>query len=644
MSRRSVSAMFVATLVVLVLALGGVGQAAEFSCPASDVACLVAAVRAANAVSEPSTIQLADGTYTLTAVDNDTTGPNGLPSVTGVVTIRGSDAARTIVERAAGASAFRLLYVAPTGTLTLEALALRGGHAVGTGQTPIGLGGGILNDRGRLTLRRVRVAGHTADGVSAFGGGVFNNTGTLVVTASTIDNNVLKAGPIAGGGGGGLATSGGSLTISDSTIVDNEVVGHVAFGGGAGDISSLSTSLPRPPGLAIVEIVNTTIARNAVVGFGAGGGGLAVSPDGRWAVSSSTIAGNQGGGVAVAEGSPGVPGVLTLRNTIVAQNSFGSTAQGDCAGSITSLDYNVIENPAGCTVALQAHDRTGGARLAVYTDDGGPGHGYWPLLPDSQAIDAGDEATCPTADQLGRPRRGRCEIGAAEFFPDPAPLPDFVMGFYRYVLGREPDPPETAGWLSFVRAEPTVGRGRVVTHAFFDGPEYRGRPFTSTRHVSALYRAVLGRDGDPAGQDGWVSSFEQRRLSLPRLFVDSPEFHTVVPDCHDEPVVRALIVRIYQQALRRTPTDSEVNLWMFTFSTNCQIEMAVRTILNLPEYADVPRTLAEQVEVLYRALLARGPSPAEVASWVEYLAPPFVEDQFVDSPEFAALWQRLTQP
>jgi hypothetical protein len=30
-----------------------------------------------------------------------------------------------------------------------------------------------------------------------------------------------------------------------------------------------------------------------------------------------------------------------------------------------------------------------------------------------------------------------------------------------------------------------------------------------------------------------------------------------------------------------------------------------------------------------------------VASWVEYLAAPFIEDQFLDSPEFKARWQQL---
>jgi hypothetical protein len=30
-----------------------------------------------------------------------------------------------------------------------------------------------------------------------------------------------------------------------------------------------------------------------------------------------------------------------------------------------------------------------------------------------------------------------------------------------------------------------------------------------------------------------------------------------------------------------------------------------------------------------------------VAGWVDYLAPPFIEDEFIDSPEFTARWQQL---
>jgi len=69
-----------AGLVVLLLGLGSAGHAAEFTCAGGNVVCLIAAVRSANSLGEPSMIQLAEGTYTLTEVDNATDGPNGLPS------------------------------------------------------------------------------------------------------------------------------------------------------------------------------------------------------------------------------------------------------------------------------------------------------------------------------------------------------------------------------------------------------------------------------------------------------------------------------------------------------------------------------------------------------------------------------------
>jgi hypothetical protein len=87
------------------------------------------AIREANANGEENTITLEAGTYTLTAVDNTTEGPNGLPSVTSPLTIQAAVAESIVIERAANALSFRLMHVAPAGTLRLEGLTLRGGSA-----------------------------------------------------------------------------------------------------------------------------------------------------------------------------------------------------------------------------------------------------------------------------------------------------------------------------------------------------------------------------------------------------------------------------------------------------------------------------------------------------------------------------------
>src|SRR5215813_937900 len=74
-----------------------------------------------------------------------------------------------------------------------------------------------------------------------------------------------------------------------------------------------------------------------------------------------------------------------------------------------------IGDPTGCIITLQPHDLTGDPGLATFTDNGRPGNGHFPLLPTSQAIDAGSDAVCPRRDQLGQRRIGRCDIGAIRF-------------------------------------------------------------------------------------------------------------------------------------------------------------------------------------------------------------------------------------
>jgi hypothetical protein len=58
-------------MLLAVFGLGSSGQAADLTCGAGDAACLIAAIRTANALTKPSTIRLATGIYTLTAVAQD---------------------------------------------------------------------------------------------------------------------------------------------------------------------------------------------------------------------------------------------------------------------------------------------------------------------------------------------------------------------------------------------------------------------------------------------------------------------------------------------------------------------------------------------------------------------------------------------
>src|SRR5262245_14817007 len=110
------------------------------------------------------------------------------------------------------------------------------------------------------------------------------------------------------------------------------------------------------------------------------------------------------------------PGRATLRNTILAGN-IGPDCSAAVPGLVASQGHNLIGDPTGCRISLVPSDRTGDPGLGAFTDAGVPGQGYIPLLPTSQAIDAGDPAACPATDQLGQLRLTPCDIGAVEFAP-----------------------------------------------------------------------------------------------------------------------------------------------------------------------------------------------------------------------------------
>ena len=377
-----------------------VGQAAEFSCAASDVACLIDAITTANANGEGNTITLAAGTYTLTAVDHDTEGPTGLPAITSALTLRGSGAQSTIIERAASTPRFRLLHVAATGLLTLEGLTLRGGD-LGRQQS---LGGGGIHNHGILTITQSTLSDNTA----SYGGGIHND-GILTITQSTLRHNRANS-------GGGLNHGGPTLAITASTLSDNTA----RYGGGI--YSSNYSSL---------TIANSTLQGNVADS----GGGISL-----WRssvhITNGTVSdnvANSGGGIA------GPIASVTMQNTILARNSVPPTrGWPDCAVPfMTSQGHNLLGDPSGCPISLATSDLTGDPGVGDFVDDGTPGRGHVPLLPGSRAIDAIPWGTngCGTtvySDQRGQarpqPAGGACDIGAYEVTVAGQPLSAWVTG------------------------------------------------------------------------------------------------------------------------------------------------------------------------------------------------------------------------
>ncbi len=87
-------------------------------------------------------------------------------------------------------------------------------------------GGGIVN-RGGLRLQSCEVSGNAATQTFGHGGGILNTQqGTLVMADTIVQKNTAKGD---GGLGGGLFNDQGQLTLSECLVTDNDAKG---FGGG----------------------------------------------------------------------------------------------------------------------------------------------------------------------------------------------------------------------------------------------------------------------------------------------------------------------------------------------------------------------------------------------------------------------------
>ncbi|MCC9641989.1 dockerin type I domain-containing protein [Rhodopirellula sp. JC740] len=202
-------------------------------------------------------------------------------------------------------------------------------------------GGGVWNSStGEMTLVGTTVTGNTASGDEADqgGGGVFNDGGVMLITTSTISDNVADG--VSGSGGGVLNT--GTLTVSDSTISGN--VANRA-GGGIEATAGTTTALTN------VALNLNNVGISPAVAAPGNGGGLHITGDGDVTITGGTVNNNvtasEGGGLW--NGS----GVMTVTGTTIDGN-FASGDDADnggggvfnVAGTVTITDSTITGNVA----------------------------------------------------------------------------------------------------------------------------------------------------------------------------------------------------------------------------------------------------------------------------------------------------------
>ena len=309
------------------------------------------AVVAANAAPGADRITLPAGVYGLTRAGAfEDAGATGDLDVTDALAIVGNGAAATIID---AGRLDRAVHVVNT-ALELSDLTIRNGAT-----SSVQNGAGVAAFGGGLSLTRVEIADNVGGGA---GGGVYTGASDLTITDSTVAGNRAAR-------GGGLYFQGltRQLAVRGSTVSGNraEQAGGVFV--------DLECGFAGP-----CTVVSTTIAHNT--GTDGAGGVQCVAPLGSLTLATTLLVGNTGG---------------------------------NCAPSSARSEGHNLSDDDSCALDGPG-DRSGQAGgLGALRWNGGPTRTQ-AVLAGSAAIDAGDPAVCPPADQRGQAREGTCDIGAFE--------------------------------------------------------------------------------------------------------------------------------------------------------------------------------------------------------------------------------------
>ncbi|MBK8067591.1 MAG: DUF11 domain-containing protein [Rhodanobacteraceae bacterium] len=337
---------------------------------AARVANLRQAMQCANSNGAGAdSINLNGQTLSFTDAHGDYAGATALPQVTSSMTLTGGT-----LTRPTGGSQFRLVNVAPAGTLNLVQLTLSNGYGFGPGGAG---GGGAVFNSGTLNITDSVISSNFSE---LDGGAIYNDFGTISLIRSTLNGNSTNT---AGGGvGGALANTGGTVVITNVLISGNRgVQGGGIYNNNAG----------------ILTLNNSTIASNLT--NDQGGGLRNENSDSPAVLSNTLLFGNQStvfpatndiGGTTTNQSSlVGVnPSFVNPQSAAAAPNALGDYRLGNLSSAVDAGNNALI--PGGTTL-----DRDGNPRR--YNDTGvtDTGSGTAPIV-DVGAFEKQTNSTLPT--------------------------------------------------------------------------------------------------------------------------------------------------------------------------------------------------------------------------------------------------------
>jgi hypothetical protein len=542
------------------------------------------AVRLANGNPGADTISFAPALGPITL----TSGQLTLSDATGATTISGPSSGTQVIQRSStvGTPNFRIFQLSSSAfSANLNNLTISNGNS--------NTGGGGISNSGTLTVTNSTISGNSGD----IGG--IANFGTLTVTNSTISGN-------SGFGSGGIQ-SGNTLTVTNSTISGN-------FGNGSGG------GLFVVGGTASLTNVTVTANRSDNDSIGAEQGGGLRQNGGTVTLNNTLIAGNFRGTGNTRDDVNG-PLVATSANNLIGDgtgltgisNGSGGNLIGTGAAPINPLLLPIANN-GGVTLSHALGQNSpalgkGSATVAGYSPFDQRGASRDNGIPDIGAFEVNHPlAPVGVPTTLGGMFQPKPSASANEAFvkglyqstllraPDAAGLAGWlsqlaggtsrsvvangfvnsienrrnqVTFFYRYFLSREPDTAGLNGWVDILRGG--TDEGQVMT-GFILSNEFSGLN-NNSQFVNLMYYALLSRQADTAGFNGWVNALNggQSRGVVVNAFLRSEEG------------LNRVIDSLFQTYLKRYGSAGDLTLYRTFLNTNT-FGQAATLILSSAEF------------------------------------------------------------
>ena len=282
---------------------------------------------------------------------------------------------------------------------------------------------------------------------------------------------------------------------------------------------------------AAATVTNCTFSGNgASNSSGVGIGGAIYSYYGNLTVMNSTFSGNNayiyGGAIDMLYGSATLINntfvgnsadgfgdaffsnwcAVTLSNNLFTNNT-ATTGGANCSGDFTDNGGNLENgNSCGFSTAKGSFPNTN-PLLGPLANNGGSTPTF-ALLPNSPAIDAGNQANCPSIDQRGEPRADlRCDIGAYEIQHSDS---DTVIKTFADTTTHSFGPT----WVSVTLAAVDTGALTVTKHLTYPGGTYDEGEIPATWWISSTLGTGLPATLSLCYTDDEVAGLDESSLEM----------------------------------------------------------------------------------------------------------------------------------